>query len=164
MFAVSNPKKHSIKCSLISSKGMCGWPLYIQKTEWCVNPDMWSPSKCFPLLPPLLYHCLESYRKKNLLSQKALWVWSGGLSPLQTMPYKILFKFISALPFLPGDNTTNHWPTDTQLEVMRQLRLQATLFNSLSLTLHHWINIKPPMRVRHWGGVKRELGKILSHT
>lgn len=158
-----NLKKHSIKCSLISSKGIHGWPLYIQKTEWRVNPDMWSPSKCFPLLPLLLYHCLESYRKKTLFfkrpSEPEVVVWS----PFQTMPYKILFKFISALPFLQGDNTTNHWPTDTQLEVMRQLRLQATLFNSLSLTLHHWINIMPPMRVRHWGGVKRELGKILSH-
>lgn len=117
----------------------------------------------FHFASSLLYHCLESYRKK-LFFLKALWVWSGGLSPLQTMAYKILFKFISALPFLQGDNITNHWPTDTQLEVMRQLRLQATLFNSLSLTLHHWINIMPPMRVRHWGGVKRELGKILSHT
>ncbi len=65
VFAVCNLKKHSIKCSLISSKGMYGWPLYIQKTEWCVNPDMWSPSKCFPLLPLLLYHCLESYRKNS---------------------------------------------------------------------------------------------------
>lgn len=161
MFAVRKLTKNSIMCSLISSKGMCGWPLHIQKTEWRVSPNKWSPSKCFPLLPLLLYHCLESYKKNSL--QKALWGWSGGPSPLQTMPYKILFKFISARPFLRGDNTTNHWPTDTQLEVMRQLRLQATLFNSLSLTLQHWINIMPPMRVRHWGGVKREPGKILGH-
>lgn len=67
VFAVCNPKKHSIKCSLIRSKGMCARPLCIQNTEWCVNPDMWSPSKCFQLLPPLLYRCLESYRTTSLL-------------------------------------------------------------------------------------------------
>ena len=66
VFAVCDLRKRSIKCGLIGSKGMCGWPLHIQqKTEWCVNPDMRSPSKCFPLLPPLLYQYLESYRERK---------------------------------------------------------------------------------------------------
>lgn len=40
------------------------------------------------------------------------------------------------------DRTTNSWPTDIQLELMRHLMVQALLLNRLPLTSHYWINLK----------------------
>lgn len=158
---IKKKKKHGSKCSPISRKVMYGWPFPHSK-KWIVCQPRHAIATKVLFITPRSRLWWKKGGKKIVAFWKTLWAWSGGLSPLQTMPYKILFKFISARPFFWGDTSTNHWPTDTQLEVMRQLRRQATLLNRLSLTLRHWINIMPPMRVRHWAGVKRELGTILS--
>lgn len=166
MFTACKLKKHSIKCSLIRLNGMYNWPLYIQKNQNGVStPTCDHHQTVFRSFPFLLYNCLKSYREKKHLflserpSDSEVVAWAHSKQCLTRYCLNSYPLVLSC----GGDNTTNRWPSDTQLEVMRQLRLQATLFNSLSLTLHHWINIMLPMRVRHWDRVKRELGKILSH-